>query len=87
MRIGHVGQEIAQGINVEGASWVIDNRLIARTEVLDIGKQKMLKPEITFPVGKLFMVVFGAVKEKKGPVDQFMRDSSRESKELIRLGN
>jgi hypothetical protein len=33
-----------------------------------------------FPVGKLFMVVFGAVREKKGPVDWvFNKDSSEES--------
>jgi hypothetical protein len=58
MRIGHVGQEIAQGLNVEGASSGNrqSDRSIKRTEVLDIGKQKTPKPEITFPVGKLFMV-------------------------------
>jgi hypothetical protein len=45
MRIVHVGLEIAQGLNAEGASRVINNRLIVRTEVLDIGKQRTLKPD------------------------------------------
>jgi hypothetical protein len=42
-----------------------------------------------FLVGKLFMVVFGAMREKKGPVDRcFNRDSSDESKSrFVSKGN
>jgi hypothetical protein len=43
----------------------IGDREIEKTEVLDIGNQETPKPEITFPVGKLFMVVFRG-REGKG---------------------
>jgi hypothetical protein len=43
-----------------------------RQRVLDNENQKTPKLEITFPVGKLFMVMFGDVREKKGPLDRIL---------------
>jgi hypothetical protein len=77
-----VGQEIAQGINVEGASRVIDNRLIARTEVLDNRNQENPKSKISFLVAgkRERSFVRGRRGQRKGPVDRIFHSDSRGSR-------
>jgi hypothetical protein len=80
MRIGHVGQEIAQGINVEGASRVIGNRLIARTKVLNNRNQENPKSKISFLVAEEGAVVCARpLRTTKGPVDRIFHSDSRGS--------